>query len=36
MAQIISALVVIVTVLAPAGTTVRQAEPPPEPTAILD
>ena len=36
MAQIISALVVIVTVLAPAGTALRQAEPPPQPTAILD
>lgn len=36
MAQIISALAVIVTVLAPAGTAVRQVDPPPQPTAILD
>lgn len=36
MAQIIGALVAIITVLAPAGTAVRQVDPPPQPTAILD
>ena len=36
MAQIISTFVVIVTILAPAGLAVRQTEPAPQPTAILD